>query len=102
LVTYQEQRSTRYPNVPTLKEAGYNTSHPSPLEIMGPKGLPKPIITKLHDAFKKTMEDPEYQTVLKKVDMPMIYLSVEDLEKANRQQSELIGGIVRRLGLQKK
>lgn len=102
LVTYQEQRSTRYPNVPTLKEAGYNTSHPSPLEIMAPKGLPRPITSKLHDAFKRAMDDPEYQAVLKKMDMPMLYMSGEALEEATRQQSELIGRIVRRLGLEKK
>jgi tripartite-type tricarboxylate transporter receptor subunit TctC len=102
LVTYQSERSTRYGNVPTLKEAGYNTSHPSPLEIMGPRGLPKPIVTRLHDAFKKAMDDPEYQAVLKKVDMPLLYLSGEGLEEANQQQFELIGRIVQRLGLQKK
>jgi len=102
LVTYQEQRSTKYENVPTLKEAGYNTSHPSPLEIMGPKGLPKPIVAKLHDAFKKATDDPEYQTILKQFDMPMVYLSGEDLEVAIRQQSEVIGRIVRKLGLEKK
>jgi tripartite-type tricarboxylate transporter receptor subunit TctC len=102
LVTYQEQRSTRYGNVPTLKDAGYNTSHASPLEIMGPKGLPKPITTKLHDAFKKAMDDPEYQAVLKKLEMPMLYLSGEDLEEASRQEFELIARIVQKLGLQKK
>jgi tripartite-type tricarboxylate transporter receptor subunit TctC len=102
LVTYQAERSTRYENVPTLKEAGYNTSHASPLEIMGPKGMPKPIVTLLHDAFKKAIDDPEYQAVLKKVDMPVLYLGWENLEEANRQESELIGRIVQKLGLQKK
>jgi tripartite-type tricarboxylate transporter receptor subunit TctC len=102
LVTYQEQRSTRYPNIPTLQEAGYHTSYPSPLEIIGPKGLPKSITARLHDAFKKAMDDPDYQAVLKKMDMPMLYMSGETLEVATRQQSELIGRIVRRLGLQKK
>jgi hypothetical protein len=48
------------------------------------------------------MDDPEYQAVLKKVDMPMLYLSGEGLEEANQQQFELIGRIVQRLGLQKK
>jgi tripartite-type tricarboxylate transporter receptor subunit TctC len=69
---------------------------------MAPKGLPGPITTRLHDAFKKAMDEPEYQAVLKKMDMPMLYMSGEDLEGAARQQSELIGRIVRRLGLEKK
>jgi len=77
-------------------------AYPSPLEIMGPKGLPKPIVTKVHDAFKKAMDDPEYQAMLKKLDMSNIYLNSEDLEKAVRQESEEIAKIVQKLGLQKK
>ena len=48
------------------------------------------------------MDDPEYQAVIKKMDMPLLYLSGAELEAANRQQSELIGRLVRRLGLDKK
>jgi tripartite-type tricarboxylate transporter receptor subunit TctC len=48
------------------------------------------------------MDDPEYQAVLKKLDMPMFYLSGGDLEEATRQEAELIGRIVQKLGLQKK
>ncbi len=102
LVVYTEQRSARYPHVPTLKEVGFDMAYPSPLEIMGPKGLPKPIVTKVHDAFKKAMDDPEYQAILKKLDMSNIYLNSEDLEKAVRQESEEIAKIVQKLGLQKK
>ena len=102
LVTYQAERTTRYGDVPTLKEAGYNTSHASPIELIGPKDLPRPIVANLHDAFKKATEDPEYRAVLKKLDMPMFYRSGKDLEEANRQESELIARIVHRLGLQKK
>lgn len=102
LVTYGQHRSARYPQVPTLKESGYDISYPSPLEIFGPKGMPKPIVQKLHDSFKKGMDDPEFQAVLEKLDMPLIYFNSEDCEKALRQESERIGKIVKKLGLQKK
>jgi tripartite-type tricarboxylate transporter receptor subunit TctC len=36
LVTYAPQRMPRYPNVPTLKEAGYNMVYSSPIFIIGP------------------------------------------------------------------
>jgi tripartite-type tricarboxylate transporter receptor subunit TctC len=48
------------------------------------------------------MDDPEYQAILKKFDMPMIYLGPEDLEMADRQEYEKIGRVVQKLGLQKK
>jgi len=101
LVTYGYQRSTRYPQVPTLKEIGYDLVSPGPIGLIGPKGMPKPIVEKLHDAFRKAMDDPEFQTVMKKLDMTMLYLNSEDYEKYVRQDSERIGKLVQKLGLQK-
>jgi len=102
LAVYTAQRSAKYADAPTLKEAGYDVVFPSPLEFMGPKGLPKPIVQKIHDLVKKAMEDPEYQAVLKKFDMSNIYLNTEDLEKAVRQDSERISKMVKKVGLEKK
>jgi tripartite-type tricarboxylate transporter receptor subunit TctC len=102
LVTYGTQRIARYPQVLTLKEAGFDMAYPSPLEIIGPKGMPKGIVNKVHDAFKKGMEDPEYQAVLKKFDMPISYLGGDDLEKSDREDFNKTGKIVEKLGLNKK
>jgi tripartite-type tricarboxylate transporter receptor subunit TctC len=102
LVTYGEQRMARYPNVPTFKEAGYNLIYSSPLQIVGPKGMPKPIVAKLHDAFKKALDDPDYLSILKRYDMTVSYLSPEDLDKAIRQESDQIKRVVQKLGLDKK
>jgi tripartite-type tricarboxylate transporter receptor subunit TctC len=102
LVTYGDQRMARYPTVPTFKEAGYDLIYSSPLQIVGPKGMPKPIVAKLHDAFKKAAEDPDYLSVLKKYDMSVSYLSPEDLDKAIRQESDQIKRVVQKLGLDKK
>jgi tripartite-type tricarboxylate transporter receptor subunit TctC len=102
LVTYGEQRMARYPTAPTFKEAGYDLIYSSPLQIVGPKGMPKPIVAKLHDSFKKAMEDQDYLSVLKKYDMTVSYLSPEGLDKAVRQESEQIKRVVQKLGLDKK
>ncbi len=102
LVTYSAQRMPRYPDVPTLKEAGFNMVYSSPLFLIGPKGMSKPVINKLHEAFKKSLDDPDYLSILKKFDMSLNYLSPEDLDKAIRQESEQIKRVVQNLGLEKK
>jgi tripartite-type tricarboxylate transporter receptor subunit TctC len=102
LATYTEHRSERYPQVPTLKELGYNVVSYSPLGIIGPKGIPKEITAKLHDVFKKAMEDPEFQAIMKKFDMSLLYLNPEDYENFFRKDSEQIGKLVQKLGLNKK
>jgi len=95
-------RFPRYSQAPTLKEIGYDVAYSSPLDILGPKGMPQPIVNKLHDAFKKAMDDPEFLGALKTFDMVPIYLNPEDLAKASRQEFEHMGKIVQKLGLQKK
>lgn len=102
LATYTEHRSERYPQVPTLKELGYNVVSYSPLGIIGPKGIPKEITAKLHDVFKKAMEDTEFQAIMKKFDMSLLYLNPEDYENFFRKDSEQIGKLVQKLGLNKR
>ena len=102
LATYAQQRLVRYPQVPTLKEVGYDLYYSSPLEIIGPRGLPRAVVEKVHEAFKKGMDEPDYQNTLKKFDMPNIYLNAEDVEKADRQEYERLGKVVLKLGLQPK
>ncbi len=92
----------RYPNVPTLKESGYNMSYSSPMMIIGPKGMPQPVVQKLHDVLKKAMEAPEFLEILKKYDMVPVYLNPEDCTKAVAKESEQIKRVVEKLGLLKK
>ena len=102
LVVYTATRSARYPNVPTLKELGIDMVFPSPLEIMGPKALPKAIVQKVQESFKKALDDPDYQEVLKKYDMATTYLDSADCEKAVRKEAEDLKKIVMQLGMYKK
>ncbi len=70
--------------------------------MIGPKGIPKPIVARLHDALKKSLTDADYQSILKKYDMTENYLGPEDLDRAIRQESEQIRRVVQKLGLDKK
>jgi tripartite-type tricarboxylate transporter receptor subunit TctC len=101
LAIYGEQRSSRYPQVPTCQEVGYDVVARSHLGVMGPKGMPGPVVARLHDSFKKGMEDPEFHTVLKKFDMTTYYLNSEDYEEYIRGEVDRIGKLVQKLGLQK-
>ncbi|MDT7833736.1 tripartite tricarboxylate transporter substrate binding protein [Aquabacterium sp. OR-4] len=64
LATFGEQRTKRWPQVPTAKELGYNVVGNSPYGLVAPKGLDPAIAQRLHDAFKKAMDDPEHLKVL--------------------------------------
>ena len=101
LATWGEKRSDRYPQVPTIKEIGHDVVARSHLGIIGPKGIPKPIVARLGDAFKKALEDPEFLSVMKKMDMPTEYLDTAGYERYLRSDFENIGKLVQKLGLNK-
>ena len=102
LAVYSSERSRMYPYVPTVKEAGYPVVYNSPLELFAPKGLPAPVVSKLHDSFRTAMDDPGFDAVLKKLGMPQLYLAGEELLKTNREDFDRMKRVVEKLGLEKK
>ena len=53
----------------------------SPFGVAGPKGMDPKIVAKLHDAFKKAIDDPAVQEQLAKYDMVVNYKNTEDYRK---------------------
>ena len=64
LMVWTGARSPNYPDVPTLKDLGYPLVYDSPFGLAGPKGVDPKIVAKLHDAFKKALEDPALSQLL--------------------------------------
>jgi len=96
LATLGDKR-TRW-GAPTVKELGVDTVSNSPFGLVGPKGMPREVVKVLHDAFKKSLDDPEYLKVLAQLDQPAWYRSSEDyaqwavgMLKAERATIERVG-----------
>jgi tripartite-type tricarboxylate transporter receptor subunit TctC len=79
LATLGDKR-TRW-GAPTVKELGVDTVSNSPFGLVGPKGMQPQVVKVLHDAFKKSLDDPEYLKVLATLDQPAWYQSSEDYAK---------------------
>lgn len=99
LATYGSKRTKRWPNVPTLQELGYETASDSPFGIGGPKGMEPAITRQLHDAFKKTLEDPAVLASFEKYDQSVIYMNTEEYTRFAREQFVKEKAIIERLGL---
>jgi tripartite-type tricarboxylate transporter receptor subunit TctC len=96
LATLGDKR-TRW-GAPTVKELGVDTVSNSPYGLVGPKGMPREVVKVLHDAFKKSLDDPEYLKVLAQLDQPAWYMPSEDyaqwavgMLKAERATIERVG-----------
>ena len=99
MVTFGEQRTRRWPTVPTLKELGHGIVATSPYGIAGPAGIPPAVVRVLHDAFRSAMNDPEHLAELAIFDQEVAYLGPEDYGRALRAGYETERLVVQRLGL---
>lgn len=102
LCIWTQERNARWPNVPTLKEVGFDLTLDSPFGLAGPKGIDPVIVQKLHDAFKTALDDPKVVELRAKYDYPKRYMNAADYAKFAKQQFDEQRDVVDQLGLAKK
>ena len=99
LATYGSKRTKRWPNVPTLDELGYKTVSDSPFGVCGPKGMDPAVVRTLHDAFKRTLDDPAVLATFDKFDQTVIYMNTEDYTRFARDSFAAEKATIERLGM---
>jgi tripartite-type tricarboxylate transporter receptor subunit TctC len=77
LATFTEQRLKRWQQVPTVKELGHDFVIESAIGLVAPKNLDPAIAARLHAAFRKATDDPEYRRMLDEFDMTPHYRSAQ-------------------------
>ncbi|VTU34709.1 tripartite tricarboxylate transporter substrate binding protein [Variovorax sp. PBL-E5] len=99
LATFGAARTKRWPDVPTMRELGYDIVAMSPYGLAGPRGVPTPIVRRLHDAFKAALFDPAHIAELAKYDQEVAYLDSADYGRSMREVYAAERRTVERLGL---
>jgi tripartite-type tricarboxylate transporter receptor subunit TctC len=97
LATLGEKR-TRW-GAPTVMELGVDTVSASPFGLVGPKGMSPQVVKTLHDAFKRSLDDPEYLKLLATLDQPAWYQTSEDYAKWAAQTFKAERATIERVGL---
>lgn len=101
LNTWGAQRLAKFPDAPTLKELGLDLVQNSPFGIGAPRGTPADVTRRLHDAFKKAMEQDSYKTALARYDMVPMYMSSAGYSKFAAETFAREKALVEKLGLAK-
>jgi tripartite-type tricarboxylate transporter receptor subunit TctC len=102
LLSLDGSRWPDFPNVPEIKEKGYNFTAMSYISYIGPKGIPEVIRQKLEDVLKKSMMDPSFQKVMDQYKVESTYISGKDYSAMWRAQYDEMGKVVKALGLVEK
>jgi tripartite-type tricarboxylate transporter receptor subunit TctC len=102
LNVWTAKRTKHLPDVPTLIDLGYPYVIDSPFGIGGPKGMDPQVVAKLHDAFRKALDEPSVLAVLDRYEMAPNYKGTADYRAAVTEQIALERQLLERIGLLKK
>jgi tripartite-type tricarboxylate transporter receptor subunit TctC len=73
-------RLEQFPDIPTVKEQGYDVSFAMFRTIFAPKGTPADVVAKLREACKKGAEDASFSSMVQRMGERVIFMSGEDFE----------------------
>ncbi|MEZ5764698.1 MAG: tripartite tricarboxylate transporter substrate-binding protein [Xanthobacteraceae bacterium] len=90
------------PDVPTLRELGFPFDVEGPIGLAGPKNMDPKVVATLHDAFKKTLDDPRVLETLTKMELVPAYKNGADYKKMLAENMEIERGILTELGMVRK
>ena len=93
------ERMKRWPTVPTLSEQGVAFGMNAPFGLVGPKDMDPVAVRTLHDAFRKSMDDPDYEKLLDRMQFKRFYRGMGDFEKWATESFAFHGQLLTKMGL---
>jgi tripartite-type tricarboxylate transporter receptor subunit TctC len=98
LATWGEARHPALPDVPTLKELGYDAVFSQWTGLFAPAGTPQAIIDKLRAASRQVVADPTFRNALEKVETPVQYLDQPQFEAFWNNDAKKLATVVHKIG----
>ncbi len=95
----KEEKSPEYPNVPILKELGYDLPYPMIISVITAKAVPDAIVAKLGDAFLKATKEPAFIKGMKELHLPIMYRNGKELDAYVAKNYEYYTKLFKELGL---
>jgi len=98
LATWGESRHPALPDVPTLKELGYDAQFSQWTGLFVPAGTPDAAVAKLREAAKFAVDDANFKAALAKVETPVQYLDQPQFRAFWDADASKLANVVKRIG----
>lgn len=99
LCVWSAERARRFPDVPTLRELGYDMTVTSNYGLSGPPNMDPGVVRVLHDVYREGLMSEVNTRLREQYDMPLVYFNSEQYTDFVRQRAVVEREIVTRLGI---
>jgi tripartite-type tricarboxylate transporter receptor subunit TctC len=91
-------RHPHYPDVPTLKELGYDVEYYLWIGLFVPKATPVAAVKALRDAVKQAVDDPAFKSAMEKIQVPIAYQDADEFRAWWDADAVRLAEAVKRIG----
>jgi tripartite-type tricarboxylate transporter receptor subunit TctC len=98
LAVWGDKRLAALPDVPSMKELGYDAVFYIWSGLFVPAGTPAPIVKTLREAVRQTVEDAEFKAAMEKIATPIAYLDAPEFQKFLERDAKRLETAVVRIG----
>ncbi|MDQ3024985.1 MAG: tripartite tricarboxylate transporter substrate binding protein [Pseudomonadota bacterium] len=98
LATWGDARHPALPDVPTLKELGFDAQFSQWTGLFVPAGTPEPVIARLREAARFAVEDANFKAALAKVETPVQYLDQPQFRTFWDGDAKKLADVVKKIG----
>jgi len=86
------------PDVPSLKQSGYNAEYAQWSGVFVPANTPEPVVQRLRAAARAAANDPKVRDVIMNAGSPVLYQDTPDFEKYVQSDVQRMHDIVKKIG----
>ena len=98
LATWGATRLAAFPDVPTLKELGYDVEYYIWTGLFAPKGVPPHVIQALRDATRRAVQDDEFKSAMEKAKTPIAYQDADEFKAFWDKDAQRIASVIQFIG----
>lgn len=98
LATWGATRLAAFPDVPTLKEVGYDVEYYLWAGLFAPRNVPAHVVKTLREATRRAVQDPEFKNAMAKIETPIAYQDAEEFKAWWDRDAQILAGVIKRMG----
>ena len=98
LASFGATRLAALPDVPTLKELGYDVEYYLWAGLFAPRAVPPTVFTTLREATRRAVQDPEFRAAMDKVETPIAYQDADEFRTWWDADARRLATVIRQIG----
>jgi tripartite-type tricarboxylate transporter receptor subunit TctC len=98
LAQYGARRLADFPDVPTMKELGYDIEYYLWTGLFAPRGVPAEVLKVIRAAVAKAVEDADFKAAMAKAKTPIAYQDSEEFQAWWDKDARILAEVVKKIG----